>query len=60
MSNRKIKIQSKLEYNEAMKRIDALMKRGEKNITNRKAGELKTLALAANAYEKTIYKIPEP
>lgn len=60
MSNRKIKIESKQDYNAAMKRIDALMKIGEKNISDEQANELRTLALAANAYEKSIYEIPAP
>lgn len=43
-----------------MIRIDALMKVGEKNLTDSQADELRTLALAANAYEKSIYEIPAP
>lgn len=60
MSNRKIKIESRQDYNAAMKKIDALMKIGEKNITDEQANELRTLAVAANAYEKSIYEIPAP
>lgn len=60
MPNRKIKIESKQAYNAAMKKIDALMKVGEKNITGAQAAELRTLALAAQAYEKSIYEIPAP
>ena len=60
MANRKVKIESKQEYNAAMKKIDALMKIGEKNITEAQGKELRTLALAANAYEKSIYEIPAP
>lgn len=43
-----------------MKKIDALMKKGENHLTNKKAEELRTLALAAQAYEKSIYTIPAP
>jgi len=60
MSNRKSKIESKQEYNAAMKKIDALMKIGEKKLTDQQANELRTLALAANAYERSIYEIPAP
>jgi HTH-type transcriptional regulator/antitoxin HigA len=60
MANRKIKIESRQEYNAAMKKIDALMKLGETNLTGKQASELKALALAANSYEKSIYEIPAP
>jgi HTH-type transcriptional regulator / antitoxin HigA len=43
-----------------MKKIDALMKKGEKNLTSKEAEELRILALAAQAYEKSIYTIPAP
>ena len=43
-----------------MKKIDALMKLGETNLTGKQASELKALALAANSYEKSIYEIPAP
>ena len=60
MANRKIKIESAREYNALMKKIDALMKKGENNLTNDEANKLRNLALAAQAYEKTIYTIPAP
>jgi HTH-type transcriptional regulator / antitoxin HigA len=60
MANRKIKIETKQDYNAAMKKIDALMKVGEKNMTDAQATKLRTLAVAANAYEKSIYEIPAP
>lgn len=43
-----------------MKKIDALMKKGEKNLTDKEAEEIRTLALAAQTYEKSIYSIPAP
>jgi len=43
-----------------MIKIDALMKKGEKNLTDKEAEEIRTLALAAQAYEKSIYTIPAP
>ena len=36
------------------------MKIGEKNITDEQANEIRKLALAANAYEKSIYEIAAP
>lgn len=43
-----------------MKNIDALMKKGERKLTNKEAEELRILSLSAQAYEKSIYKIPAP
>jgi HTH-type transcriptional regulator/antitoxin HigA len=60
MPNRKIKIKTKKDYDAAMAKIDALMKVGEKAMTDAQADELRTLAVAANAYEKSIYQIPTP
>lgn len=60
MANRKIKIQNDKEYNATMKKIDALMKKGEAKLTDKEANEIRTLALAAQAYEKSIYTIPAP
>jgi HTH-type transcriptional regulator / antitoxin HigA len=60
MANRKLKIEKERDYNATMKKIDALMKKGENKLTNKEAQELRTLALAAQAYEKSIYTIPAP
>jgi HTH-type transcriptional regulator / antitoxin HigA len=65
MAKRKIKsesyrIENEKDYNATMRKIDALMKKGENNLTNKEAKELRTLALAAQAYEKSIYTIPAP
>lgn len=60
MANRKVKIENEKDYNATMKKIDALMKKGEANLTDKEAEELRTLALAAQAYEKSIYTIPAP
>jgi HTH-type transcriptional regulator / antitoxin HigA len=65
MAKRKIQsdsyqIENEKDYNATMKKIDALMKKGEKKLTNKEAKELRTLALAAQAYEKSIYTIPAP
>jgi HTH-type transcriptional regulator / antitoxin HigA len=60
MANRKIKIENDKEYNATMKKIDALMKKGEAKLTDKEANEIRTMALAAQAYEKSIYTIPAP
>ena len=58
MANRKINTEQA--YNAAMKKIDALMKKGEDNLTSAEARSLRTQALAAQAYEKSRYIIPAP
>jgi HTH-type transcriptional regulator/antitoxin HigA len=60
MANRLKKIQNIKEYNETMRTIDVLMKKGEKKLTTIEANELKKLALAAQSYEKSLYTIPAP
>ena len=55
MSNRKMKIENEREYHVTMKKIDALMKKGEKNLTDKEAEEIRILALAAQRYERSIY-----
>ena len=56
----KSKINTEMDYNATVKKIDALMKKGEDNLTNKEAAELRSLALAAQVYEKTIYIILPP
>lgn len=60
MANRTLTIESEKDYNATMKKIDALMKKGENNLADKDAEQLRTLALAAQAYEKSIYTIPAP
>jgi HTH-type transcriptional regulator/antitoxin HigA len=59
MAKLKFKIEDNKEYIAAMKRIDELMKNGEE-MSNKDASELRTMALAAQAYEKAQYEIPAP
>ena len=47
MANRKIKIENQKDYNATMKKIDALMKKGETKLSNKEAEDLITLALVA-------------
>ncbi len=49
-----------MDYNSIMLKIDSLMKKGENNLTKKEAEQLKALALSAQSYEKSIYKIPAP
>jgi HTH-type transcriptional regulator/antitoxin HigA len=60
MSNRKVKIENEKAYNATMEKIDALMKKGENKLTDKEAEQIRTLALSAQAYEKSIYTIPAP
>jgi HTH-type transcriptional regulator/antitoxin HigA len=54
------RVENEKQYRASMKKIDALMKKGENNLTRKDAAELRSLALAAQAYEKSIYTIPAP
>lgn len=60
MANRIIQIENDQDYNTTMKKIDVLMKKGETKLTKKEAEHLSSLALAAQAYEKTTYTIPAP
>jgi len=60
MINTKVKIENEKEYNATMKQIDALMKKGEKKLSNKEFKLIQNLASAAQAYEKSIYTIPAP
>ena len=60
MAQLKINIKTEKEYKEAMLKIDALMKKGEADLTDKEVADLKKMAVAAQAYEKSIYTIPAP
>jgi HTH-type transcriptional regulator / antitoxin HigA len=60
MVTKKRQIQNEEEYNALMQQIDALMKKGEQHLSDKEAKTLKAMALAAQAYEKTLYRIPAP
>jgi HTH-type transcriptional regulator/antitoxin HigA len=60
-SQAKIKvITSDKAYQATMEKIDGLMKIGEAKLKPAQAAELRLLALAAQAYEKSMYTIPAP
>lgn len=60
MPKQNIKIENTREYNAIMKKIDALMKKGENNLSNADANRLRSMALQAQLYEKNIYTIQAP
>jgi HTH-type transcriptional regulator/antitoxin HigA len=47
-------------YNKMMEEINRLQSKGEANLSNEELATLRTLALEAQAYEKTVYTIPAP
>ncbi len=47
-------------YNKAMREILHLMNKGEANLTKEEIEKLRSMTLAAQAYEKSIYTIPAP
>ena len=47
-------------YQATIEKIDGLMKIGEAKLKPAQAAELRLLALAAQAYEKSMYTIPAP
>ena len=56
----KLKISTKKDYDALMIKIDALMKKGERNLTNKEAQDIQAMASAARDYEKRIYIISAP
>ena len=60
MRKKRQKITTAKEYNATMKKIDALMRKGESNLTKAEVVSLRKMARAAEAYEKSIYTIPVP
>ena len=48
------------EYNKAMSEILQLMNKGEGKLSKTEREKLRAMSLAAQAYEKNIYKIPAP
>lgn len=54
------KITKEAEYNKVMDEILILMNKGEGNLSKKESDRLRAMALAAQAYEKTTYKIEAP
>ena len=57
---KKYKVKNGKEHKELMYKIDALMKKGERQLTDKEAADLRAMALAVQAYEESIYTIPAP
>ena len=51
---------SEISYKKGMEEILQLMNKGEKNLSKTETEKLRSMALAAQAYEKGIYTIPAP
>jgi HTH-type transcriptional regulator/antitoxin HigA len=58
VSNKAIKTEA--QYKKTMDEILVLMNKGEANLSKGQTDKLRALALAAQAYEKSIYTIPAP
>ena len=53
-------IKTEAQYKKAMSEILTLMNKGEGNLSKTETNKLREMALAAQAYEKSIYTIPPP
>lgn len=53
-------IKTEAQYKKAMSEILTLMNKGEGNLSRAEGTKLREMALAAQAYEKSIYTIPPP
>ncbi len=53
-------IASETDYDAVMSKIDTLMAKGSENVSKSELAEIRTLALAAQAYEKSKYTIEPP
>ncbi len=60
MTQRKMLVRNEKEYQAAMARIDVLMEKGERHLTQKEADDLESWALAAQTYEKSMYAVPAP
>lgn len=54
------KITKEADYNKLMDEILILMNKGEGNLSSKELTKLRSMALAAQAYEKSIYTVPAP
>jgi HTH-type transcriptional regulator/antitoxin HigA len=54
------KIESKAQYNNVMKNIDAVMRKGEKNLSAKELLKLRAMAEAAEEYEDFYLPLKEP
>lgn len=54
------KIETKAQYNAAMKSINIIMRKGEKNLNAKELAQLKVMAEAAENFEDFHFPLPEP
>ena len=57
---KELKYKSEPEYDKAMVEIDRLMRKGEANLSQEEMQTIRTMALAAEAYEQEHYYIEPP
>ena len=60
MGDGTIDVYDEASYHAAMKKIESLLKKGEHKLTGKKAGKLRLLSSAVQAYKKAAYTIPAP
>jgi len=60
MNKIKYVITSEAQHAEMLSKIDALMRKGEKNVTEEESEEIRAIGTALQKYEQGIYKIPAP
>lgn len=56
----KYKITTEKEYADMLIKIDELMRKGEKNVTEQESEEIRAIGIALQTYEQGIYTIPTP
>jgi len=54
------KIKTSSQHKAALKKVDSLMKKGEKNVSPEESAEIRALALEIHAFEKDRYYITTP
>ncbi len=54
------KIDTEVGYNEVMERIDYLMAKGSKNVSEEELADIQNLALAAQQFEQKKYSVEQP
>ncbi|HEV7379914.1 MAG TPA: helix-turn-helix domain-containing protein [Dyadobacter sp.] len=59
-TSKKYLISNENEHTELLEKIDALMKKGEKNATPEESEEILAIGTALQNYEQSIYTIPLP
>ncbi|WP_138480787.1 helix-turn-helix domain-containing protein [Dyadobacter bucti] len=56
----KYKVTNENEHASLLARVDELMRKGEKNVTEEESLEIREMGLALQAYEQGIYTVPLP